>query len=208
MERLRIAGLPSEKLIYVSVHDAASSSPVLLNLLRDTAKLLRFQCRILDLRDLLGMNNAMNELGEGALIYVDDFVGSGIQFCEARDFAAEFFDLAGFAEFILAPCICEEAFELLEERDIGAFTGHKHLKSQRPLHAESTIFTDDEKESLLAVCRRISEDGLGFMGMAVMVVSWLNAPDNVPMILRGSQDQTPYIGIFPRTTDLPIQSVK
>jgi hypothetical protein len=68
MKRLHGAGLPPEKLIYVSVHDAASSSPVLLNLLRDTARLLNFGCRFIDSRDLLGLNKAMNELGEGALI--------------------------------------------------------------------------------------------------------------------------------------------
>lgn len=207
MKRLSDVGLPPEKLIYVSVHDAGSSSPVMLNLLRDAARLQRQECKFFDLRDLLGMNDAMNELGEGALIYVDDFVGSGIQFCEARDFAAELFDMAAFSEFIIAPCICEEAYELLEERGIEAFTGHKHLKSQRPLHADSNLFTDDEKESLFLICRRISEDGLGFMDMVVMVVPWLNAPDNVPIILRGSQDQTPYLGIFPRTTDLPIPNV-
>jgi len=205
MKRLGEAGLSPEKLIYVQVHDAGSSSPVLLNLLRDTARLERFGCRLLDGRDLMGLNEAMNELGEGAIIYVDDFVGSGIQFCEARDFTAGFVDMATFSEFIIAPCICEEAFDELEARGIEAFTGHKHLQSQRPLHSNSTLFTDEEKESLLLVCDRISRYGLGFMNMGVMVVPWLNAPDNVPIILRGSQDQAPYVGIFPRTTDLPVQ---
>lgn len=210
MKRLHDAGLPPEKLIYVSVHDAASSSPVLLNLLRDTARLLNLGCRFIDSRDLLGLNRAMNELGEGALIYVDDFVGSGVQFCEARDYAADFFAMAAmttFSEFIIAPCICEEAYEGLELRGIEAFTGHKHLKSQRPLHVNSTLFTEEEKERLLRASRRISEFGLGFMNMGVMVVNWLNAPDNVPIILRGSHGQVPFAGIFPRTTDLPVQEV-
>jgi hypothetical protein len=203
MRRLRNSGLTPEKLIYVSVHDAGSSSPVILNLLRDSALLENLDCKFFDLNNLLGMNDVMDELGEGALIYVDDFVGSGTQFCEARDFATESLDMAGFSEFLVAPCICEEAYELLDERGIQAFTGHKHLKSQRPLHTGSALFTDEEKESLRLVCRRISQDALGFMDMVVMVVPWLNSPDNVPIILRGSQDQTPYLGIFPRTTDLP-----
>jgi hypothetical protein len=204
MRRLNDAGLSPEKLIYVSVDEAASSSPVLLNLLRDTARLKRLGCKFIDGRDLMGLNQAMNELGEGALIYVDDFVGSGIQFCEARDFTADFVDMSTFSEFIIAPCICEEAYEKLEARGIEAFTGHKHLQSQRPLHSNSTLFTDEERKSLLAICERISSRGLGFMDMGVMVVPWLNAPDNVPIILRGSQDQTPFVGIFPRTTDLPV----
>jgi hypothetical protein len=203
MKRLRDAGLPPEKLIYISVHDAGSSSPVLLNLLRDAARLQNFDCKFLDCRDLMGLDKVMNDLGEGALIYIDDFVGSGIQFCEARDFTAGFVDMATFSEFIIAPCICEEAYNGLEARGIEAFTGHKHLQSQRPLHDSSSLFTDEEKKSMLLVCDRISYPGLGFMNMGVMVVPWLNAPDNVPMVLRGSQGQTPFLGIFPRTTDLP-----
>ncbi|MGB2652140.1 MAG: hypothetical protein WAN62_00020, partial [Candidatus Acidiferrum sp.] len=39
MNRLAAAGLPADKLIYVQVHDAGSSSPVMLNLLRDAAGL-------------------------------------------------------------------------------------------------------------------------------------------------------------------------
>jgi hypothetical protein len=41
MKRLAAAGLPPKKLIYVQVHDAGSSSPVMLNLLRDAANLER-----------------------------------------------------------------------------------------------------------------------------------------------------------------------
>jgi Mg2+/Co2+ transporter CorC len=37
MARLAAAGLPPEKLIYVQVDDAGSSSPVMLNMLRDAA---------------------------------------------------------------------------------------------------------------------------------------------------------------------------
>src|SRR2546422_10737055 len=39
MKRLLGAGLQSKQLIYVQVHDAGSSSPVMLNLLRDAANL-------------------------------------------------------------------------------------------------------------------------------------------------------------------------
>lgn len=212
MRRLSNAGLPPENLIYVQVHDAGSSSPVLLNLLRDAAGLQRLGCKFVDSRDLMGLADAMDEIGrsaigQGAIIYVDDFVGSGVQFCEARDLAAAYVDVSVFSEFIIAPCICEEAYAELNARGIEAFTGHKHLQSQRPLHRNSTLFTDSEKRTLLDVSGRISSHTLGFMGMGVMVVTWLNAPDNVPVILRGSQDQVPYMGIFPRTTDLPLQTV-
>jgi len=140
MRRLLDAGLPMKKLIYVQVDDPGSSSPVMLNLLRDAASLERLGCKFADARDSFHLNKTMNEVGEGALIYVDDFIGTGNQFCEERNFAAKSF-VGTFSEFLLAPSICEEAFYRIGELGIEAFTGHVHSKAERPLHANSSIFT-------------------------------------------------------------------
>jgi hypothetical protein len=203
MKRLRNAGLPAKKLIYVSFHEAGSSSPVMLNLLRDSANLERMGCRLIDGRNTLGLVKAMNDVGEGALIYIDDFIGSGTQFCKEHDFIARNF-VGTFSEFIIAPSICEEAFEKLDERGIQVFAGHKHVKSERPLHAESTVFDDNQRSRIATVCKRINKFGLGFQDLATMVVLYRNAPNSVPIMLRGNVNQEPYFGIFPRWMDLPL----
>ncbi|HEV2200282.1 MAG TPA: hypothetical protein VGR73_10715 [Bryobacteraceae bacterium] len=205
MKRLNEAGLPAKNLIYVSVHEAGSSSPVMLNLLRDAAFLEKLGCRLIDGRDTLNLVKAMNELGEGALIYVDDFVGSGTQFCTERDFIANNF-VGTFSEFMLAPSICEEAFEKLDERGIQAFAGHKHVKSERPLHPECPVFDESQRQRVAAICKGIDKFGLGYKGLATMVVLYRNAPNTVPVMLRGNVNQRPYFGIFPRTIDLPLPS--
>lgn len=203
MRRLNGAGLPAKKLIYVSFHEAGSSSPVMLNLLRDSARLERLGCRLIDGRNTLGLIKAMNEVGEGALIYIDDFVGSGTQFCTERDFIAK--NVVGtFSEFLIAPSICEEAFEKLDERGIQPFAGHKHVKAERPLHAESTVFNVVQRTRIAVVCKGINKFGLGFQDLATMVVLYRNAPNSVPIMLRGNVNQTPYFGIFPRWMDLPL----
>ena len=204
MSRLVAAGLSPKQLIYVQVHDAGSSSPVMLNILRDAAGLERRGCRFVDGHDSLRLNATMNEIGEGALIYIDDFVGTGNQFCKERDFAAKNF-VGSFSEFLLAPSICEEAFYKISDRGIEAFAGHVHSKAERPLHANSTIFDPNEKERMQLLCRAVNRKfGLGYKDLATMVVLYRNAPNTVPAMLRGSLNQTPFFGIFPRTTDLPI----
>jgi hypothetical protein len=204
MKRLRDVGLSAKELIYVSFHEAGSSSPVMLNLLRDSANLERLGCRLIDGRNTLGLVKAMNEVGEGALIYVDDFIGSGVQFCKERDFIAKNF-VGTFSEFVIAPSICEEAFEKLDERGIQAFAGHKHVKAERPLRVESAVFNDAQRGRIAAICNRINKFGLGFQGLATMVVLYRNAPNSVPIVLRGNVNQKPFFGIFPRWMDLPLQ---
>ncbi len=178
----------------------------MLNLLRDSANLERLGCRLVDGRDTLGLVKAMNEVGEGALIYIDDFVGSGTQFCTERDYIAQNF-VGTFSEFILAPSICEEAFEKLDERGIQPFAGHKHVKAERPLHAESPIFSEVQRTRMTGVCREINKFGLGFHDLATMVVLYRNAPNSVPVMLRGNVNQKPFFGIFPRWMDLPVPRV-
>lgn len=207
MKRLVNAGLTPKKFIYVSVHDAGSSSPVMLNLLRDAAGLERLGCKFVDCRDSMRLNKTMNEVGVGALIYVDDFIGTGNQFCAERDFAAKSF-IGTFSEFLIAPSICEEAYYQIGCRGIEAFTGHVHYKAERPLHENSSIFAGAEKERMELVCKGVNNKfGLGYQRMATMVVLYRNAPNTVPAVLRGSLNQTPFFGIFPRTTDLPVRKI-
>jgi hypothetical protein len=208
MKGLAAAGLPAKKLIYVQVHEAGSSSPVMLNLLRDAAGLERLGCRFLDSRDSLGINKTTNEVGEGALIYIDDFVGTGNQFCAARDFAVK--NVVGtFSEFLLVPSICEEGIYQLAQRGIEAFAGHVHSKAERPLHDNSRLLDREAKERLRLVSKGISPRmHLGYKELATMVVLYRNAPNSVPALLRGNLNQKPFAGIFPRTTDLPLEAAR
>lgn len=202
MRRLVKANLPPKKWIYVSVHDAGSSSPVMLNILRDAAKLEKIGCTLLDAHNTLQLTEKMNALGAGALIYVDDFIGTGNQFCSERDFVAQNFVLNSFSEFIIAPAICEEAYYQIGARGVEAYTQCVHAKVDRPLHENSNYFNPEEKERLISLCRSVNAKGaLGYKDLATMVVLYRNAPNTVPVILRGSTDQKPFTGLFPRTTD-------
>src|SRR4029077_495039 len=56
MNRLAAAGLTPNKLVYVQVHEAGSSSPVMLNLLRHPAWLDRLGHHFVDAHDSLKLN--------------------------------------------------------------------------------------------------------------------------------------------------------
>jgi hypothetical protein len=93
----------------------------------------------------------------------------------------------------------------LGKRGVEPFAGHVHSKAERPLHENSAILDNATKSRLIELCNLIDPAvGLGFTSMAAMVVLYRNAPDNVPVVFRGSVQQNPYVGIFPRTTDMPL----
>jgi hypothetical protein len=204
VNRLRKAGIDPKHTIYVSLHDAGSSSPVMLNLLRDAAGLQRTGCHLIDGHNGILLNKVTNQLAEGAVIYVDDFAGTGRQFCDTRKFVAQ--SIVGtFSEFLLVPCLCEEAVHRLGKDGIDFYTGMVHSRADRPLHENSSILDQETKDRFRQICLGIhNRMGLGFSGLATMVVLYRNAPNTTPLIIRGNLDQKTFVGIFPRTTDLPI----
>ena len=203
LAELKEDGIPPEKVIYVSVDDAGSSSPFMLSVLKNAARLERLGCTFVDSRDVRGLRDATDKLEDGAIVYVDDFAGTGTQFCRSRDFSIEY-TVGNFAEFFLVLYICEEAVQKLEERGVEPRTKGVHRRQDRLLRSESNVVSDQVRQQLLGLCTKIdSKFGLGYQNLGSMVIFYRNAPNGVPLVIRGSQKQKPFIGILPRTTDLP-----
>ncbi|MGD0436426.1 MAG: hypothetical protein ABSB86_08170, partial [Bryobacteraceae bacterium] len=201
------AGLTSKKLIYLQTDDAGSSSPMMLGMLRNEAGLVQRGCKLLDGRDALGINSITKKLGEGAIIYIDDFVGTGDQFVKARNFAMQSV-VGSFSEFLLVPSICEEGYTRLTALGVTVYSGHIHSKAERPLHEHSHLMKGEARDRLITLCKEIRPRiGLGYEGLATMVVMYRNAPNSIPAVLRGSDKQTPFYGLFPRFKDLPIHKI-
>lgn len=202
LARLRADDIGLDKVIYVAIDVAGSSSHVMLNLLRDAENLERRGARLVDSKDTYSLKDLIGTIGSGAIIYVDDFAGTGKQFRRNRDWTAQFI-LGTFSEFFLAPVICEEAYQRIEESGVVPVSSFMHTTDQRPLHRESKILTDDWKSHIIDLCKEINPNaGLGFGNLATMVVFYRNAPNTVPLVFRGSLKQSPYRGIFPRSDDL------
>ncbi|MDH4164476.1 MAG: hypothetical protein OEW15_17580 [Nitrospirota bacterium] len=205
-ERLAAVNITSKNIIYVHLHDPGSSSSVMLNMLRDRALLERRGSHFVDSKNVRELHEITSKLEQGAIIYVDDFSGSGDQFCEVRDYLKDYI-VGNFSEFFLLPCICEEAIYELGKRGIEAVAEILHAKADRPLHNMSSIIDKRTKNRLVEISHKIDKrGGLGYKSMATMVVFYRNAPTSTPSLLRGNIKQKPFVGILPRTTDLPVTS--
>src|SRR2546430_8150731 len=154
IQRLEKYGIPPERIIYVQTDNAGSSSTVVLNFLRNRAGLEKRGCKLVDSNNVKGLNDLTNQLGEGAIVYVDDFVGTGDQLAKVRGFIGEYI-FGSFSEFILAPSICEEGLHQLGRIGIEPVTKVVHSKSNRPLHEISTILDDVSKKRLIELCGSI-----------------------------------------------------
>jgi hypothetical protein len=196
-------GIPPQKVIYVQVDEAGSSSHWTLATLRNSERLENLGCTFLDSKNVRGLNESTDKLEEGAIIYVDDFAGTGNQFCRSRDFVAQHV-VGNFVEFFLLPCICEEAVNQLVERGVEPRAFCVHKRQDRLLHPEGNLCSEQVKSRLVELSSRIDPKfALGYRNLGSMVVFSRNCPNSAPVLLRGSRNQSPFVGILPRTTDLP-----
>ena len=201
---LKADGVDVENVIYIETDSAGSSSGVMLNLLRDHAKLQRSGATFLHSTNVTGIQETSMRIGTGAIVYVDDFAATGKQIVRSRKRVAQY--VAGsFSEFFLLPCICEEAIGRLEPWGVVHEASFVHRRAERPLLPECDALPAERSEQLVNFSietwgeRRVS---LGFDGLATNVVFYRNAPNSTPLLFRGHLGQKPLYGIVPRFDDL------
>lgn len=200
--RLAEDGVGPSQIIYVQHDEAGSSSPVMLNLLRDAALLERSGAKFVDGRDQVKLSEVSAEIGTGAIIYVDDFAGTGTQLVGSRNWASQF--VAGsFSEFFLGVVVCEEAKTNFEAVQITPVAARFHSVSERPLREECSSFPPQVRQAIgREALGRFGKYWCGFRKLGTNIVLYRNAPNSTPVIFRGNVGQEPTAGILPRTTDL------
>jgi len=194
-------GIDITHVVYVSIDSAGSSSHLMLNLLRNTDNLEQQKAVLLDSKDLKGIHEHTRQIERGAVVYVDDFAGTGKQFCRNRNAMADYI-VGSFSEFLLAPAICEEADRRIRTLGVEPIMHLLHTVDQRPLHRCCCGLSQARKVKVLDLCKQINRNcARGFGDLATMVVFYSNAPNTMPLVFRGNRGQSPYVGIFPRFDD-------
>jgi len=206
LKKLRHDGIALSNVIYVSIGEAGSSSHAALNLIRDRGLLQNLGCRFVDGRSSGDLFKLTNDIGSGVIIYVDDFAGTGEQFCAEQERLASLI-VGNFSQYYLWHTACAESIPEID--GIGVVPWHHaiHERNARPLHENCTILSAEERECLAKLCLKINKGkekgSLGYGNIATSIVFYHNTPDNVPRVFRGDSRQKNYHGLVPRTTDLP-----
>ena len=202
LKDLREFGVGIDSVIYVTTDKAASSSHVMLSVLRDRSRLELRGAHIIDSMNVQGIQERTRELQKGAIIYVDDFAGTGKQFVRSRKRVAEHV-VGTFSEFFVLPCICDEALRKTKAVGVEACADRVHTPEERPLHRSGTLLSRSAREGIVELGRSVwGKASLGFDKLATNVIMYRNAPNTTPLIFRGNRGQQPMHGIVPRYDDL------
>ena len=197
-------GVSTKSVIYITTDKAGSSSGVMLNLLRTRANLERAGAKFFHYGEGQKIQRETIKLKRGAIIYVDDFAGSGNQFATSRSQVAQYI-IGPFSEFLLVPCVCEEARTKCREIGVSVKSGIVHKREHRPLLDESNYLTSESRKQIIALSHQIfgaRKPILGYRGLATSVIFYGNTPNTTPLIFRGNLGQKPIWGVVPRFDDM------
>lgn len=174
----------------------------MLDLLKRAGRLERLKCHFVD-SNASDFAKLTQKVKNGAIVYVDDFCSTGKQFTAHYSRMRECI-LGRFSEFLLVPCIAEEAYGVIYRKlGLDIYTARIHSKAERPLHPHGAVLDEVLKDRLTELCTMINDSaGLGYGDMATMVAFYRDSPNTMPLVLRGSIGQYPYAGVLPRVKDL------
>jgi hypothetical protein len=182
MERLEQAGVAPREILVVQVDAVGSSAARAVTTFRRNARAGK-ECNYCMAEDVVGMLDLTATQKIRAVVYVDDYIGTGAQLEEARTCVTSAIGVS-VPEYVISVIILEEA-KLALDRECTIRHGYIHLRSERPLLPECKAFTQAARQTLTGVSAGFDAGlVLGFGGCASMVVLADDVPDNAPALLR------------------------
>lgn len=182
MEHLQNQGVPPDEVLVVQVDDLASSAAKAVTTFRKNAPSGK-TCNYSLATDTQTLISLARGRRISAVIYVDDFIGTGDQLQGARIGVISALGLA-VPEYVITAIILEEAKALLD-RECSVQHYYVHNRSERPMLPECRAFSSHDQRVLFDVSSNVGEGlPLGYGTCASMVVLADDVPDNSPALLR------------------------
>jgi uracil phosphoribosyltransferase len=193
----------NKDLVFVPVGTTGESGQEILTRYRNVNRIHQTNAslaQVVELQQLL--YTAASEGREMAVIFLDDFVGTGKK---VTDFWTDVLSqniVPTQAMYLGVAVACTQGVN-----NIQAQTPFRvvpvHMIQPRTSLLTSNRFTDAERESIIDYCRRVGNPPLGVGGLGLMLAFTHGCPNNVISLLRGSKRQRHWKGILPRFDDLP-----
>lgn len=190
-------------MIFVPIGGAGDSGQEIFRRYRDVNRLEQTSASIALVPDLQKLVfKAQSDRQRRAIVFVDDFVGSGEQ-------------LSGYWKDVLTQLIPSPLPALYVASLVGYDTGIQLVHRETPLRVvtahyipaaacldQTSSFNDGEKDIIRNYCGAVGNQPSGFGGLELLLAFTYGCPDNTLSVLRGSKRQRKWKGILPRFGDL------
>jgi hypothetical protein len=196
-------GFRPAQIVFVPAGDMAASGSEILNRFRNVNRLERTTVTFAALQQIPEiLYRAQTEERQMAVVFLDDFVGTGSQIVDFWNKAVSSLIHPAQPMYCGVAVACPDGIQRIEkETPIRAIPSH--LLQPRHFLLTSNQFTVAEKDRLRHYCKQIRNLALGFGKLEVLFAFAHSIPNNSLAIFRGNKGQRGWPGILPRYEDLP-----
>lgn len=137
------------------------------------------------------------------VIFVDDFAGTGNQFCKAYVAWSAMLHMHQPVTYFVACVMCSPAIAKVGGVGVIPIPGIEHSANEMFKAACERTCGFEGYHALMSYAEELhSKLPLGFNGMGTMIVVYRNSSNNMSFLLRGSMGQRIWFGLFPRRDQL------
>ncbi|HWD37966.1 MAG TPA: hypothetical protein VG944_03905 [Fimbriimonas sp.] len=138
-----------------------------------------------------------------AVIFLDDFVGTGDQFLKSFRAWSDALGGRGARFVLIAAVACEEGKEKIEDKGALVQAPVIHTRGERLWqYCHENVGEDQMKRFAVLACELRTTQPFGHRNGGSMVVLSRNRPNNVSILFRGTDGQRIWYGLFPRSDQL------
>lgn len=150
-----------------------------------------------------GIRDQIPFRSQSAVIFVDDFVGTGEQFQGSLKAWTEVLEGRDSRFFLVVAAACEEGKRRVEDGGAQVCSTVMHDANER-MWAKCRTALSEEAWNQFAVlaCELHSKAPFGHKNGGSMIVLERHCPNNVALVLRGTYGQRVWLGLFPRYDQL------
>lgn len=202
LSRADAAGITRENIFILPASTKGSSSGEMVAFLRDANEKRGLGVTMFE-GNTLALRAALRGASAALVVFVDDFIGSGKQFEGSYKGWKSAITSPSVTSILMAVVMCPEAHSKIRSMGVEADFAILHGPHDRFQTACLQAVGNTSYALLESYAREIqSAIPFGFENMGTLVVLYRNSNNNMPFLLRGTQGQRVWFGLFPMRKQL------
>lgn len=202
VERADSDGIPAYSVVIVPASLAGQSSREIHGELSKDPRIKDFNVSLFD-GNPMQLAQLIKKMSDPIVVFVDDFAGTGQQFIEAHKGWSSAIQPYSPVTYFVACVMCTPAITKVTVAGVIPSPGVEHKQEDMFERYSHQYCGFDGHCILMSYATEIhSRWPLGFNNMGAMTVIYRNSANNMPFLLRGTQGQRVWRGLFPRIDQL------
>ncbi len=199
-QQIAVEDVDPNSVFYVPLGRSGESGTDVVRRFRNANRLHHRQNQFVTLVDL---PQVLYKVGKPLVVFMDDFVGSGKQATDAWEGSVSQVVPDYIPLYLAVVAAFKDGIRRIETKTpLHVLSVHTLGPRYQFLESAFRWLSNSEKTAIRTYCKRAGNCPMGFGDLGLLVSFAYGTPNNTISVIRGSERQTPWLGLLPPWEDL------